>query len=142
MSFCLRNQYVNYLTAANGESWHDAIQPYNLRLPYVPAIVVIPESAAQVATAVRCASHGPGAVLPPGDSPKVEVQARSGGHSYAAYSLGGQNGSMVIDLKLLDQVSVDESGLATVGGGVKLGNMVQELYAQGMRAMPHGTCPG
>lgn len=35
-----------------------------------------------------------------------------------------------------------ETGVATVGGGVRLGNLALGIYAQGERALPHGTCPG
>jgi hypothetical protein len=34
------------------------------------------------------------------------------------------------------------TGIATVGGGVRLGNLALGIYAQGERALPHGTCPG
>jgi FAD/FMN-containing dehydrogenase len=35
------------------------------------------------------------------------VQARSGGHSYAAFGLGGADGGMVVDLKAFNGVRVD-----------------------------------
>lgn len=82
--------------------------------------------------AVRCAANS-----------GVKVQAKSGGHSYASYSLGGKNGSMMIDLEPLQEISLDNgTGIAKVGGGVRLGNMALGIFEQGKRGLPHGTCPG
>lgn len=60
----------------------------------------------------------------------------------ASFSLGGQDGSMVIDLQAFNSISVGQSGVAQVGSGVRLGNMALGLYDQGKRALPHGVCPG
>ena len=49
---------------------------------------------------------------------------------------------MVIDLQEFQNVTVDATGIAQVGGGVRLGDMASELYNQAQRALPHGTCPG
>ncbi|PFH63398.1 hypothetical protein XA68_12362 [Ophiocordyceps unilateralis] len=97
--------------------------PYNVRLPFTPAAVVTAASADHVSEAVKCA-----------------VQARSGGNSYASHSLGGQNGSLIIDLASMNQVKVNEDMSAEVGGGVRLGNLDRALFDQGKRAMSHGTC--
>jgi FAD/FMN-containing dehydrogenase len=35
-----------------------------------------------------------------------------------------------------------DNGIATVGAGVRLGNLALEIYAVGERALPHGVCPG
>lgn len=74
----------------------------------------------------------------------VKVQAKSGGHSYASFSSGGQSGSMVIDLENFQSISVDANGIAKVGGGVRLGNLALGIYNtnNAKRALPHGTCPG
>lgn len=107
-------------------------KPYNLRLAYTPAVIVLPTTTKHVSDSVVCASKC-----------NVKVQAKSGGHSYASYSSGGQSGSMVIDLENFNSVTVDATtGVAQVGGGVRLGNMALALYNQGQRALPHGTCPG
>ena len=106
--------------------------PYNVHLMYKPAVIVIPTTTQHVADAVVCAG-----------THKTKVQAKSGGHSYAAYGLGGQNGSMVIDLQTFQNISVDAAtNIATVGGGVRLGNLAGGIYNQSKRALPHGTCPG
>jgi hypothetical protein len=49
---------------------------------------------------------------------------------------------MMIDLEQFQTVSVDASGIATVGAGLRLGNMASAIYNQAQRALPHGTCPG
>ena len=107
-------------------------KPYNLRLAYTPAVIVVPTTTKHVSDAVVCASQN-----------GVKVQAKGGGHSYASYSSGGQNGSMVIDLENFHDISVDAKGIAKVGGGVRLGNLALGIYNNDLkRALPHGTCPG
>jgi FAD binding domain len=109
-------------------------EPFNLRLNYTPVAIALPSTPEQVSNAVTCASAA-----------HVPVQARSGGHSYASYSSGGQNGSLVINLELFQDISVDPNTMiASVGGGVRLGNLALGLYEYGglRRAVPHGTCPG
>ena len=77
-----------------------------------------------------------------GGSTHTSVVARSGGHSYAAYGLGGQDGSLVIDLSALKNISfVNNSQQATVQTGNKLGDAAVSLLKNGQRVLPHGTCP-
>ena len=83
-----------------------------------------------------------GVAVHPIACPAIPVVARGGGHSYVAYSLGGQDGSLVIDLQHFDQVVVNNvTGTAVIGAGNRLGNVALGLYEQGQRALPHGTCP-
>ena len=49
---------------------------------------------------------------------------------------------MIINLQSFQQVDVDANGVATVGGGVRLGNLAIGVYNKARRALPHGTCPG
>ncbi|MCJ1398395.1 hypothetical protein MMC11_001593 [Xylographa trunciseda] len=106
-------------------------EPYNLRLAYVPVVIVLPTTPQHVSDAVVCAAAS-----------DVKVQAKSGGHSYASFSSGGENGAMMIDLENFQDISVDDSGVATVGAGVRLGNLALGIYNSAQRALPHGTCPG
>ena len=107
-------------------------EPYNLRLNFTPAAIVYPRTYEDISSVLPCASDS-----------NVKIQARSGGHSYGSYSLGGQNGSLVIDLEAFQQITVDSTtGIAAVGAGVRLGNLALGIYAQGQRALPHGNCPG
>lgn len=108
-------------------------KPYNLRLAYTPAVIVLPTTTQHVSDAVVCAGKN-----------NVKVQAKGGGHSYASFSSGGQSGSMVIDLENFQTISLDANNIAKVGGGVRLGNLALGIYNtnNAKRALPHGTCPG
>ncbi|KAF2734001.1 FAD-binding domain-containing protein [Polyplosphaeria fusca] len=113
-------------------AYPELAEPFNLRLPYKPAVIVLPTVAQHVQDAVVCAQQC-----------GFKVQARGGGHSYASFSSGGKDGSMVINLEEMHKVELDKkTNIAKVGGGVRLGNMAQSIYDQGKRALPHGTCPG
>lgn len=113
------------------ESFTQAIIPMNIRLNYTPIAFAVPTTVPQVQSAVNCAAqYG------------VKVNPKSGGHSYASHSLGGEDGHLVVDLKYFDSVELNNStGLATVGPGTRLGNLALELYSQGGRAIAHGVCP-
>jgi FAD/FMN-containing dehydrogenase len=88
----------------------------------------------------------------------VAVVGRSGGHSYASYGVsaavaprlinlhqlaqvGGQNGSLVIDMTNMSLVSIDPSGSAKIQTGNRLGDIAQKLWDNGQRVLPHGVCP-
>ncbi|KAI6327834.1 hypothetical protein MCOR34_000336 [Pyricularia oryzae] len=132
------SQLAACLSAANvpaifpGSSDYNTLaKPYNVRLPFKPAVIVLATTVQHVQNAVKCASNA-----------MIKVQARSGGHSYAAFGLGGQDGSMMVDLQGMQSISIDSKNVAKVGGGVRLGNLANTLYNQGKRAVSHGTCPG
>ncbi|KAI9834712.1 MAG: hypothetical protein M1826_000115 [Phylliscum demangeonii] len=103
------------------------LETVNIRLVYTPAVVVQPTTAQHISDAVICASRT-----------ETKVQALSGGHSYGSYSTGGKNGSLVVDLQTLQEISVDNAtGIAKVGAGVQIGNLALGLFDQGKRAVPH-----
>ncbi|KAJ5960834.1 uncharacterized protein N7479_007984 [Penicillium vulpinum] len=107
------------------------VNRYNLNIPTTPAAVAFPTSSQQVAAIVKCAAeHG------------YPVQAKSGGHSYGNYGLGGTDGAVAIDLKHLQQFSMDNTTWqATIGAGSLLSDVTRRLYHAGGRAMSHGVCP-
>jgi FAD/FMN-containing dehydrogenase len=108
------------------------IQPFNMRLQYTPVALAVPSTVPQVQAAVACASKL-----------GISVNPRSGGHNYASHDIGGEDGHFVIDLKMFQNVTVDPTTqIASVGPGIRLGNMALALYAQGKRAISHGVCPG
>lgn len=110
----------------------ELVEPFNLRLPYKPAVVVLPTTNQHVQDAVICAAQS-----------GLKVQAKSGGHSYASFSSGGKDGSMIINLQALQTIRLDQgTGIVTVGGGVRLGNLADGIFSQGNAALSHGTCPG
>ncbi|KAL8820944.1 MAG: hypothetical protein Q9223_000932 [Gallowayella weberi] len=49
---------------------------------------------------------------------------------------------MVVSLEAFQTITVDSTGVAQVGGGVRLGNLATDIYNQSKRALPHGVCPG
>jgi len=105
------------------------IVPWNLRCQPKPLALVYANTATDVAAAVKLAAqYG------------IPIQPRSGGHSYASYSLGGTSGSLVIDLAAMDKVIVDqETWRATIGPGTKLKGVNEGLLKQGKRTIPHGV---
>lgn len=67
----------------------------------------------------------------------VSLAARSGGHSYAGYSM---TTGLLIDLTLMNSVAIDtRSGQARVGGGAKNKDVYAALRAPGL-AITHGRC--
>ncbi|MDA3626188.1 FAD-binding oxidoreductase [Saccharopolyspora sp. WRP15-2] len=69
---------------------------------------------------------------------RIPVAARSGGHSYAAYSTP-QDG-LVIALDGLNGVEVHADGTASIGPGARLGDVYAALARAG-RCLPAGSCP-
>jgi FAD/FMN-containing dehydrogenase len=56
--------------------------------------------------------------------------------------IGGQDNTIVVDMKHFQQFSMDKSTWqATIGGGTLLGDVTKRLHENGNRAMAHGTCP-
>ncbi len=68
---------------------------------------------------------------------RVTLAARSGGHSYAGYSV--PQGGLVIDLAALNKIEV-AGGKAVIGAGAKLKDVYAALGRAG-RALPAGSCP-
>jgi hypothetical protein len=107
------------------------VKSYNLGIPVTPAAVTYPKTTAEIAAVVKCAVDN-----------SLKVQPRCGGHSYANYGIGGQDDTIVVDLKSFQQFSMDKSTWqATIGGGTLLGDVTERLHDNGNRAMAHGTCP-
>lgn len=122
---------VAYVDSSSGSSYSSAIKPFNQRLQYSPIAVATPKDASQVAALVNC-----------GRDAGYYINARSGGHSYAAMALGelsavrrflperranpgsdssgGENGHLVADLKNMQQV--------VVNGEVSLVDIPKELF--------------
>ncbi len=82
-----RDTFIQCLLAAVGDNENSLIGPaesnytatvdtywYNLDYQFTPAAIVFPKTANQVADAVKCAVES-----------GVQVQPRSGGHSYGNY---------------------------------------------------------
>jgi hypothetical protein len=102
---------VDCLNAANvpisltsSADWSELNTPYNLRLSYTPAVITIPDTQEQVAASVTCAAAS-----------GVKVQAKSGGHSYASFSSGGRDGSLIVNLQNFQGIEVDTGKYSQYG---------------------------
>ncbi|KNG45573.1 carbohydrate-binding module family 18 [Stemphylium lycopersici] len=128
---CLNQKNVPYKMTSDA-AYSELSEPYNLRVPFKPAAIVLPTTNQHVQDAVKCAAQA-----------GMKVQAKSGGHSYANFNTGGINGAMQINLQSFQSINLDKSsGIATVGGGVRLGNLGDGIFNQGNAAVAQGTCPG
>lgn len=117
---------------SSASAYTDEVLPFNLRVPFFPQAVAVPETVNHVSSALICAQLF-----------DVKVAARCGGHSYAGFGLGGKDGSLVIDMQKFKSVVVDQNTkVATIGAGTRLGDVAYNLFNQGGRALPHGLCPG
>jgi FAD/FMN-containing dehydrogenase len=116
----------------DSEDWELDVNPFNQRLPYLPAAIATPTTVEQIQAAVLCAAEV-----------GVKVNPKSGGHSYASFGLGGEDGHLVVQLDRMNNVTLNnETQIATVQPGARLGHVATLIYEQGKRAFSHGTCPG
>ncbi|KAB5514915.1 hypothetical protein GE09DRAFT_916345, partial [Coniochaeta sp. 2T2.1] len=103
--------------ARGSTAWNQDVAPFNQRVPYTPVAIVVPSTVAHVQTAVSCAAKV-----------GVKVNPKSGGHSYASFGLGGENGHLVVELDRLNAVSVDSATkIATIEAGARLGHVATAL---------------
>ncbi|RKU47791.1 hypothetical protein DL546_006876 [Coniochaeta pulveracea] len=108
------------------------VKPYNLDIEVTPVAVIRPTTAQDISAIVKCAVAN-----------DVKVQAKSGGHSYGNFGLGGKDGAISIDMTHFQDFSVDtKTWQATVGAGTLLGDLNTRLHDNGKRAVAHGSCPG
>ncbi|GAA5934338.1 FAD-dependent oxidoreductase [Sporobolomyces koalae] len=128
LATCLNNAGVTTVTSSSANYQSD-IAAYNQRLQPKPVAVIYPTSPAQISSALKCAAAA-----------NVAVSARGGGHSYASYGLGGNDGALVVDLSKFKSITVDDSGRASIGAGSRLGDIALALNKKGW-GLSHGTCP-
>lgn len=120
------------IDAVGSDDWKLDAGPFNLRLNYTPVAIAVARTAKHVQDAVACARRL-----------GLKANAKCGGHSYASFGLGGEDGHLVIQMDRMNKVLLDNTtGIATVEGGSRLGHVAWELYNQGKRGISHGTCPG
>ncbi|KAJ2975158.1 hypothetical protein NQ176_g5673 [Zarea fungicola] len=104
---------------------------FNYYFSFNPRAIYHPATNADAAAAIKCAATNGVAIAP-----------RSGGHSYEGYSEGGRDGALVIDLDQFMQFSIDNNtGIATIGAGYRLGPLYTSLWENGQYLIPAGTCP-
>jgi FAD/FMN-containing dehydrogenase len=110
-------------------SYDEARQSFNARFSRFPAAIVVCDNINDVGNAVRWAHQE-----------RVPLRARSGGHSYEAFSVA--DGGLVIDVGGLTDVDVDLSrGEAVIGAGVRMLDCYRRLWDHGV-TIPAGACPG
>nr|I1SB12.2 RecName: Full=Carbohydrate oxidase; AltName: Full=Lactose oxidase; Short=LaO; Flags: Precursor [Microdochium nivale] len=109
------------------------VEPFNIRLPYIPTAIAQTQTTAHIQSAVQCAKKL-----------NLKVSAKSGGHSYASFGFGGENGHLMVQLdRMIDVISYnDKTGIAHVEPGARLGHLATVLNDKYGRAISHGTCPG
>lgn len=105
------------------------VRRFNIDDAYAyPWAVIRPGTVEDVSEIVRCAVEN-----------NATVQAKGGGHSYANLAY---DADITIDLSNLQHFSIDdETHIARIGGGSRLGKIDKELHHHG-RAFAHGVCPG
>ncbi|TDZ49869.1 FAD-linked oxidoreductase sorD [Colletotrichum trifolii] len=128
---CLAAANVPYNTKDSSQ-WKADGAPFNVRIPFVPVSIAVTLSTEHIRAAVKCGrEHG------------VKVTPKCGGHSYANFGFGGEDGHLMLELDHKYNVTLDNAtGIATVQAGSRLGHVASELYKQGGKAISHGTCPG
>jgi FAD/FMN-containing dehydrogenase len=71
----------------------------------------------------------------------MKVVPRGGGHSYIANGLGGENGTVVVDMSNMKAIKIDSAARTVeIQMGNRLGDVAFALNNAGL-ALPHGTCP-
>jgi len=108
------------LLCAGDDGWDDAVLVWNAMVAKLPALVVQPESAQDVSTAVRFArEHG------------LLLSVKGGGHNIAGTCIA-EDGVM-LDMSRMRQVAVDpEAKLAHVGPGCLLGDVDRATQEHGL----------
>ncbi|GAA5935569.1 hypothetical protein JCM3775_003354 [Rhodotorula graminis] len=129
LATCLQSKGLQPVTQSSGDYAADSAA-YNQRIQPLPVALLYPSSSADISKALKCAS-----------STGVKVSARGGGHSYASYGLGSGDGGFTIDLSRFNNITVDSKGLATIGGGSRLGDIYLALNDKGW-AVAAGSCNG
>lgn len=122
----LRKRHRGPVIDPNDRGFDVARATFNGMIERHPEVIVRPLDLADVVTAVRFARE---ADLP--------VAVRGGGHGVAGHCIG--DGSLVVDLRLMREVTVDpESRTATCGGGALWEDLDPACQRQGL-ATPGGT---
>jgi FAD/FMN-containing dehydrogenase len=108
------------LLHAGDQGWNDAVAIWNGMAARLPALVLQPASAHDVAAAVGFArDHG------------LLLSIKGGGHNIAGTAIA--EGGLTLDLSCMREVAVDpEAKLAHVGPGCLLGDVDQATQAHGL----------
>ncbi|UZO26682.1 uncharacterized protein OCT59_018896 [Rhizophagus irregularis] len=114
----------------NNKTFPSLILDENLYVNYTPSVLIYAANNQDVQTSINCATKL-----------KMDITARSGGHSYEKYGLGGRNNVMVVDLTNINEITIDSKAkTAKIGAGNRLGVIYDKLSQAGF-LIPAGTCP-
>jgi FAD/FMN-containing dehydrogenase len=129
LSECL-NSIEGPVIYPNDKDFKPLIIDQNIRVNYTPSVLVYALNNKDVQNAVKCAI-----------SWQMNITARSGGHSYEKYGLGGRDNDIVLDLTFINSITIDsEAQTARIGAGNRLGNVYNKLNQAGF-LIPAGSCP-
>ncbi|KAF9447904.1 Glucooligosaccharide oxidase [Macrolepiota fuliginosa MF-IS2] len=137
-TYCVAGDLVSDLKAKGIEvvgpgqsSFGSVSAPFNRRFTFQPAAVTFPKKPEEISNIIQIATKY-----------QKHVVARSGGHSYIANGIGGQNGAIIIDVnKHFTHIQVNtQSNTAVIETGNRLGDIALALNSYG-RGIGHGTCP-
>lgn len=126
----LQSQLSGHVIIPSQPGYSDAVEIDNGRVQLHPAFIVQVDSTEDVVTCLRHArQHG------------LRFTVKGGGHSAAGYSLN--SGGMVIDMSLLNSISLDrERKVVTVGMGARWYQVYTYLETTGSGLIPiGGGCP-
>lgn len=118
---------VFYITR-NDKQYDELNQGFNKRIKKTPQVIALCKNTAGVAEAVKYAN-----------AHSLEIAIKSGGHSFECFS--GNNGGLVINLSLLNEVEWLNETVVNTGPGCKLYQIYDELLPRN-RIIPAGSCAG
>jgi FAD/FMN-containing dehydrogenase len=122
----LRERHRGPVIDSSDRGFDEARATFNGMIERHPELIVRPIDLADVVTAVLFAREG-----------DLPVAVRGGGHGVAGHCIG--DGSLVVDLRLMRQVTIDlESQTATCGGGSLWEDLDTPSQRHGL-ATPGGT---
>ncbi|KAJ5903503.1 6-hydroxy-D-nicotine oxidase [Penicillium tannophilum] len=126
-SFIKDHPDIKYISPSSAE-FGAAREVWNGSRRDHPLAIVQPQSPADVTTVIKFTK-----------SSGIPFTLRSGGHNLEGLSV--VQDALLIDLRAFNSVTVSEDrNSATVGGGILQGELVNELWEQGL-ATPTGTIP-
>jgi hypothetical protein len=101
---------------------------YNKRIALLPQYIAVCFTDAGVRHALQLAQQQ-----------NLPVSIKSGGHSFEGFS--SNNGGLVINLSQMKAVNWNDDGTVTVGPGLLLRELHDQVYAKG-KLVPAGSCGG
>lgn len=114
----------------NSTQFPPLIIDQNIRVNYIPSVLVYAINNDDVQKAVTCAIESGTDIVP-----------RSGGHSYEKYGLGGRDNVIVLDVSFINVVTVNSKKKSVrIGAGNRLGDVYNKLNQAGFM-IPAGSCP-